>query len=71
MRLQMKRIEIDNIIFHWDHNAPSSSDLRRNAHFDPDRPRSLDEYFDLLDEIRPHIHELRHTKMYDKSFTLI
>ena len=70
MKSQMKRIESDKIIFHWDHNAPSSSDLRRNAHSDPDRPRSLDEYFDLLDEIRPHIHELRHTKMYDKPFTL-
>ena len=71
MKLQMKRIEIDNIIFHWDHKAPSSSNLRRNAHSDHDKPRSLDEYFDLLDEVGPHMHELRHTKMFDKPFTLI
>ena len=67
----MKSKKIDKIIFPWDHEASSSSNLRRNTPYDPNEQRCLDDYFDFLDQIKPHMHELRNTKMYGKPFTLI
>ena len=70
MKSQVKRTKVDQITHRWDHKASPPSNSERKAQYDPDEKRSLEEYFALLDEIRPHLHELKNTKVYDKPFTL-
>ena len=70
MKLQVNRTEIDKLTFHWDHKASRSSSAKRSIHTDYNKKRTFEGYFDLLDEIKPNIGELRHTRMFEKPFTL-
>ncbi len=70
MKSQVHRTKIDQLTFHWDHKASRSSHKKRGIHTDCDKKRNLDKYFDMLDELKPHKQELRHTKIYKEPFTL-
>jgi len=71
MKLQVKRPKIDNLIFQWEHNAPGSKDTRRNPDTEDNKQRLLDEYFNLLSEIKPHKQELNDIKIFATPFTLV
>jgi hypothetical protein len=71
MKLRGNRTQIDKLTFHWDHQASRSSHTQRGMDTDYDKKLSLDKYFDLLDEIKPHMPELRHTRVFEKPFTLV
>jgi hypothetical protein len=63
MNSQEKRIKINELIFQWDHKAPAPFFMRN-------KQLSIDKYFDLLAEIKPHKQELKDTKIFGISFTL-
>lgn len=71
MKLPGDRTEIDELTFHWDQKVPPSSHTQRGMDTDSDEKRSLDKYFELLDEIKPHVPELRNTRVFEKPFTLV
>lgn len=71
MKSWVKRKKIHKLILQWDHKAQLNSQIKERAHLDYDKQRSLEEYFNFLDEIKPHIHELRQTKMFDIPFFLV
>ena len=71
MKSQVRRKKIDKLILEWDHKALSLSNDRKDTSHDYDKQRSLDEYFDFLDEVKPHKHELMYTNVIDKPFTLV
>ena len=71
MKLQVNRTEIDKLTFHWNHKASGSSSTKKSIHPDYNKERTFEGYFDLLDELKPNIEELRHTKMFEKPFTLV
>ena len=55
MKSRAKREELDDIVFQWDHKAPSFADLAESDGAGPEGQRSLDEYLDFLEEIRPFL----------------
>ena len=71
MKSQAKRTASDKLTFHWDRkasrNTSTSGDMQSNYH----QKRSLNTYFDFLDEVKPHMEELRQTQVFKKPFTLV
>ncbi|MFH0775192.1 MAG: hypothetical protein V2A53_06870 [bacterium] len=70
MKSQVKRPKIDNLVFQWDHKATTSLDIKKNDSIEYNKHRLIDEYFDLLAEIKPHKQELSNIKMFEIPFTL-
>ena len=70
MKLQAKRIKNDKLIFQWDHKASRFSGIKRNDGTEYNKQCFIDEYFDLLAEIKPHKQELKYTKVFGIPFTL-
>ena len=70
MKSREKKKKIDKLILKWDSKALPLSSIRKNVPPDYDKQRPLDEYLDFLDEIRPHIQELRRLKVFDKPFKI-
>lgn len=66
MKLRVERPKIDELIFRWDHKVSTSSGVRDEYN----EQRCLEEYFDLLTEIKPHKQELCGTKIFGIFFTL-
>lgn len=71
MKSQEKRKKADGLILQWDNKALSASNARKGMPPDYNKRRSLVEYFDFLDEIMPHIQELRRTTVFYKPFRLV
>lgn len=67
MKSPVKRTKIDNLIFQWDHKTASDSGIKKNAN---NKQCSIEEYFDLLVEIKPYKQELKDTKIFGILFTL-
>ncbi|MEW6102403.1 MAG: hypothetical protein AB1630_01075 [bacterium] len=55
----MNKAKINSLIFQWDNKASKKNLFNKDK-----KQRSLDEYFDLLDEIKPHKHELNSAKIF-------
>ena len=64
------RTEIDKLTFHWDHKASRLHHASRDTHAYYNKKRSLNEYFGLLNELKPNVRELRRTRMFKEIFTL-
>jgi hypothetical protein len=71
MTSQDNQRDFDTITLHWDHSASTPSDIEKNIRNDQPIKRNLDEYFNFLDQVRPHIDELRRTSIFKKPFTLV
>jgi hypothetical protein len=69
MKLQAKKTKIDKLIFQWDHKASNPSEIRK-IDAKHNKQLSIDRYFDLLSEIKPHKQELNETKIFGIPFTL-
>ena len=63
------QIAIDVLTFPWDRNASSAT--RRCISSDVETKRSFEIYFDFLEEVKPHPHELRLVRAFEKPFTLV
>jgi hypothetical protein len=71
MTSQDNQKDFDTITLHWDHSASTTSDIEKNIRNDQHIKLNLDEYFNFLDQVRPHIDELRRTSIFKKPFTLV
>ena len=72
MKLQVKKVKkmkTDKLVFQWE--ILTSSDIKRNNSTEYNKQYSLDKYFDLLAEIKPHKQELKYTKIFSTPFTLL
>lgn len=65
MSSSKNKTEPDDLIFHWDHQAEQSP-----PPLDNNEKRDLDDYFDFLEQLPPHPHEIQDVKIFDKPFKL-
>ena len=70
MKSQVKRPKIDNLTFQWKNKSPGSSDIRKNPNTEYNKQHLLDEYFNLLSEIKPYKQELTDSKIFGIPFTI-
>lgn len=68
MNLQAKRRKDEKLVFQWDNKVSKLGARKGIARFN--KQSSLDDYFALLNEIKPNKHELTKTKIYKIPFTL-
>ena len=70
MKSQVKTPGIDNLTFQW-HKSLISSEVKRSPNTENNKQRLLDEYFNLLSELKPHKQEVMEPKIFGVPFTLL
>ncbi len=62
---------VEEPVFHWNHDASRTLHNKGRSRLDHPKKLNLDKYFDFLEEFKPHIHELRRTRIFEKPFTIV